>query len=107
MPSRITTSVFAFATLIGSGAAMAQERGTEAQREACTPDAFRLCSQFMPDSTRIEQCLRDAGPRLSAACYAVFNPPSEQRAPMRTVRRQAQPLQESQRPQFRDFDDDQ
>ena len=91
MASRTITGVFAFATLLGSGAALAQERGSEAQREACTPDALRLCGQFIPDASRIESCLRDAGPRLSPACYVVFNPPQEQRAPVRTVRRQPQP----------------
>lgn len=49
--------------------------GTEAQREACTPDAFRLCAASMPDEGRVEGCLRAAGPRLSRACYEVFYPP--------------------------------
>jgi hypothetical protein len=49
--------------------------GTQAQREACTPDAFKLCSAAMPDERRVESCLRDAGPRLSRACYDVFYPP--------------------------------
>jgi hypothetical protein len=52
-------------------------QGTDAQREACTPDAFRLCSAAMPDASRVESCLRAAGPRLSAPCYAVFNPPQQ------------------------------
>lgn len=58
----------------GSNGAHAQQ-GTEAQRQACMPDAFRLCSQFIPDAGRIESCLRSAGPRLSPACYVVFYPP--------------------------------
>ncbi|MGK3908189.1 hypothetical protein ABI084_15015, partial [Enterococcus faecium] len=45
------------------------------EREACTPDAMRLCGQFIPDADRIETCLRNSGPRLSPACYAVFYPP--------------------------------
>ncbi|ABE39455.1 conserved hypothetical protein [Rhodopseudomonas palustris BisB5] len=95
MPSRTLTSAIALTTLLGSGAALAQERGSEAQREACTPDALRLCSQYIPDAGRIESCLRDAGPRLSQACYVVFHPPSETRAPpMRTVRRQQRPPQQ-------------
>jgi hypothetical protein len=49
---------------------------TDAQREACMPDAFRLCAQFIPDAGRVENCLRNAGPRLSPACYVVFNPPN-------------------------------
>ncbi len=54
------------------------EQGTAAERDACTPDAFRLCMSSMPDSGRVEVCLRAAGPRLSPACYAVFNPPQQQ-----------------------------
>jgi hypothetical protein len=54
------------------------EQGTAAERDACTPDAFRLCMSSMPDSERVEGCLRAAGPRLSPACYAVFNPPQQQ-----------------------------
>ncbi len=50
-------------------------QGTEQQREACTPDAFRLCGQFIPDADKVEACLRSAGPRLSPACRVVFNPP--------------------------------
>lgn len=51
-------------------------QGTEEQREACTPDAFRLCASAMPDAGRVESCLRNAGPRLSSACYVVFFPPA-------------------------------
>jgi hypothetical protein len=60
--------------------------GTAEQREACTPDAFRLCMSAMPDEGRVESCLRSAGPRLSPACYTVFNPPAAVQAPMQTVR---------------------
>jgi hypothetical protein len=88
MPSFKIAGLVTCVALLGSGAAWAQEQGTEAQREACTPDAFRLCGQLIPDATRIESCLRDAGPRLSPACYVVFNPPKQQPAPLRTVRRQ-------------------
>lgn len=62
--------------------------GTEAQREACTPDAFRLCAMAMPDEKRVENCLRDAGPQLSRACYNVFFPP-EAIVPNQVTRGQA------------------
>jgi hypothetical protein len=61
---------------------------TDAQREACMPDAFRLCAQFIPDAGRVEGCLRNAGPRLSPACFVVFNPPNATPAVPRTVRMQ-------------------
>jgi hypothetical protein len=56
---------------------LAFAQGTQQQREACTPDAFRLCSAYMPDPNNVEACLRASGPRLSPACYEVFFPPQE------------------------------
>jgi hypothetical protein len=50
-------------------------QGTDQQREACTPDAFRLCGAYIPDVDRITACLRGNGPRLSRPCYDVFFPP--------------------------------
>jgi hypothetical protein len=50
-------------------------QGTDQQREACTPDAFRLCGTYIPDSDRVTACLRGNGPRLSAPCHDVFFPP--------------------------------
>ena len=57
-------------------AAFAQEdRGTPEQREACTPDAMRLCGAYLLDPRAVEACLRTSGPRLSPPCYDVFFPP--------------------------------
>ncbi len=57
--------------------ALAQEnRGTPEQRAACTPDAFRLCSDYIPDASKVESCLRHRKLDLSSACRSVF----EQRA---------------------------
>lgn len=53
-------------------ATSASAQYTEAQREACTPDVFRLCSQHIPDPAAITACLRREKPRLSAACRGVF-----------------------------------
>ncbi len=66
-------------------------QGTEQEREACTPDAMRLCGQFIPDGGRVETCLRNAGPRLSPACYAVFNPPRVANQPRSAPSRKAPP----------------
>jgi hypothetical protein len=86
-----TPSTFGWLTaaaLIASCSTALAQQGNEAQREACTPDAFRLCGQFIPDAERIEGCLRAAGPRLSPACYVVFNPPEASKPKPRLVRRQ-------------------
>jgi hypothetical protein len=77
MLNRLTiTSVTTAVALIAGAGAGAFAAGSDQQREACTPDAFRLCSTSMPDEGRVENCLRAAGPRLSAACHEVFFPQS-------------------------------
>ncbi len=54
-------------------AALAQENhGTAEQRAACTPDAFRLCSSYIPDAAGVERCLRQNKSALTVACRAVF-----------------------------------
>jgi hypothetical protein len=61
------------AALLCATAATAQEnRGNPEQRAACAPDAFRLCAGYIPDPTRVEQCLRQSKPDLSDACRSVF-----------------------------------
>jgi len=47
-------------------------QGSEAQRQACTPDVFRLCGQFVPDVTGIVACLKAQKPNLSPDCRATF-----------------------------------
>jgi hypothetical protein len=54
--------------------------GTSAQRAACTPDVFRLCSSEIPSVTGIVSCLRRQRPNLSPACQAVFNAMDEKPA---------------------------
>ena len=58
------------ALALGSGAAFAQ--GTMAQQDACRPDVFRLCSNFIPDVGEIVACLRGNEARLSEACHQVM-----------------------------------
>jgi hypothetical protein len=42
---------------------------------ACTPDVYRLCSQFIPDEDAITSCLRQRVNSLSPACHKVFTRP--------------------------------
>ena len=64
----------ALLTLVNSTMAFAQDdRGTAEQRAACTPDAFRLCSAYIPDPAGVEACLRIRRSNLSEACRAVFD----------------------------------
>ena len=45
---------------------------TPDQRTACAPDAFRLCAGYIPDPTKVEQCLRQNRSDLTDACRSVF-----------------------------------
>jgi hypothetical protein len=99
-PTLVVSALLAGGDFAGGGA-VAQNQGTDVQREACTPDAFRLCGQFIPDSSRIEICLRAAGPKLSPACCVVFDPPVEKKPPLRSARRQQQPTTVGQAPAAR------
>lgn len=76
IPSRTMAGWIVMVVLAVHGSASAfAGQGTEQQREACTPDAFRLCGQFIPDADKVEACLRNSGPRLSPPCRVVFYPP--------------------------------
>ena len=60
-------------SIAATGAAWSQEyRGTWEQQMACTPDVWRLCSDQIPDVSRIVSCLRQNTPQLSNGCRAVF-----------------------------------
>jgi hypothetical protein len=66
-------SIAVLAALLCVTTASAQENhGTPEQRAACAPDAFRLCSSYIPDPTGVEQCLRQNNSDLSNACRLVF-----------------------------------
>jgi hypothetical protein len=61
------------ALLVTGSWALAQEnRGTEEQRVACTPDVLRLCSWEIPNVDRIVACLRRERSQLSAGCRQVL-----------------------------------
>ncbi|EHR05935.1 hypothetical protein [Bradyrhizobium sp. WSM471] len=72
--------------IVAQGVASAEEyRGTMEQQMACTPDVWRLCSDQIPDVSRITACLRQNTPQLSSGCRAVFQSnnqmPSQQQVP--------------------------
>lgn len=47
--------------------------GTAAERAACTPDVFRLCSSEIPNVDRIIACMKANKNNLSTACRQVFD----------------------------------
>ena len=67
------------AATLGSSASFAQ--GTMSERQACEPDVFRLCSNFIANVGEIVACLRGNEARLSEACRQVMS--SEQAEPER------------------------
>lgn len=90
-----TGLITTLALIAGAQTAALAEQGTEQQRKACTPDAFRLCTTAMPDEKQVEDCLRAAGPRLSRACHEVFYPQPEA-DPAQVTRGQAAPHERTQ-----------
>jgi hypothetical protein len=53
-------------------AALAQNQGTSDERQACEPDVNRLCSQFIPDRSKIIICLNQKVRQLNPACQSVI-----------------------------------
>lgn len=62
----------------------AAPESSEADRQACTPDVFRLCSQHIPDVDSIVACLKKEKRNLSHGCRMVFD-----RRPIRPVKASA------------------
>ena len=78
---------------IAQGAAIAEEyRGTLEQQMACTPDVWRLCSDQIPDVSRITACLRQNTPQLSSGCRAVFESNNQMPPQAQLPRNRAAPL---------------
>ena len=64
--------IMATLLLAGSSTLAQENRGTEQQRVACTPDVLRLCSWEIPNVDRIVACLRREKSQLSAGCRQVL-----------------------------------
>lgn len=77
------TSCLALLALAASTPSLAQ--GTTAQRAACTPDVFRLCSGEIPNVGRITACLRRERSRLSGGCGEVFDILDRQQSASRSL----------------------
>jgi hypothetical protein len=52
---------------------------TPEQEQACTGDAFRLCSSEIPDVDRVTACMVAKKSQLSPPCRAQFRPDPEPR----------------------------
>jgi hypothetical protein len=61
--------VCAAALLVGVVAFGGYDRArAQSAEQACTPDAMRICSQFIPDRARVTTCMLSHRAELSEAC---------------------------------------
>lgn len=73
--SRVTTSMaaaafgVALAVLVQPGTGLAY---TPEEQQACTPDAMRLCGEFVPDVDAITACMVRRKAQLSPQCAVFF-----------------------------------
>lgn len=68
------TLAIALSCLLLSTAAHAY---TPEQQQACTPDAFRLCGDAIPDVDRVTVCMIRNKSQLSPQCRVFFRPEPE------------------------------
>jgi hypothetical protein len=68
LPRSILICLLAF----GPVAAIAQDQGTSDERQACEPDVNRLCSEFIPDRSKIIVCLNQKVRQLNPSCRSVI-----------------------------------
>jgi len=66
--ARLVCRLLLPAGLLLIGLASATAQGTPEQRQACAPDAMRLCSDFIPDVPKITKCMVAKHSQLSEAC---------------------------------------
>ena len=90
-----TTRAFALALIAASALGFAGlpafAQGTPEQREACAPDAIRLCQDTIPDVGRTTVCMRAHRAELSPACKVAFDAGAPAPAPRPRVAR-AKPM---------------
>jgi hypothetical protein len=63
--------------LLASIGPAAGQTYTPEQEQACTGDAFRLCSSEIPDVSRVTACMVAKKSQLSPACREQFRPDPE------------------------------
>jgi hypothetical protein len=66
---------------------------TPEQQQACSPDAMRLCSAFIPDVDMITACMVRNKAQLSPPCRVFFGPDPEEERRARRERRRARPAE--------------
>lgn len=65
-------AMLGLALMLGSAGAAPAYQGTAEQRQACTPDVYRLCAGEIPNVRAITACLQRQKGNLSVACRAAM-----------------------------------
>ena len=63
--------------------ATAGQAYTPEQQQACSDDAFRVCSSDIPDVDRVTACMIRNKAQLSPGCRVFFRPSEPESAPIR------------------------
>ena len=78
MKVRIALARTTLAVALLTQVPVAASAETEAERRACTGDAFQFCARYIPSRDRVAACLARNIDRISYACWAVmesYGPP--------------------------------
>ncbi len=78
--SHVQLGVMFAATLSFSMLPTAGHAYTQDEQQACSGDAFRLCSSEIPDVDRITVCMIRNKSQLTPGCRAFFGPSEAERA---------------------------
>lgn len=68
----LVAAALALGLVLSAGTTPAAAQGSAEQREACQPDAFRLCGEFIPNAQTTAACLFRKKRSLSPACREVM-----------------------------------
>jgi len=77
-------TLLAAAAVYLPGGAAAQ--GSPEERQACAPDAVRLCSEFIPDVPKITACMKRKHRELSQDCLIAMRSGKHERHRHRVAR---------------------
>lgn len=72
---RIVRFILVLALLAGASLYRSNSANAEVSqdvRQACTPDAMRLCSEFIPDVAKITACMKAKHSQLSSTCITAM-----------------------------------
>jgi hypothetical protein len=73
LEAHVMRKLIAIAFMLTVAAPLPAVAYTQADIDACTPDAIRLCQHTFPDKSRVVLCLVKNKRQLNAACTMAFN----------------------------------